>query len=354
MSMSEQTPNYFLTKHRVEPEDSIRLFNSLFPTEEKCLEELFSICGISLDQCQRCLANDVQKLKGGRSSLCLKCSKITWFCAKTALHSMKKAKPRLAIIWLAQRGLLLSSKQLSVYFGISQSSAHEITLWFSQLIDAELRESNCEFVHSEEFRLVICKRSRETPAREHPRKEIESAQLAADEIKTNEQSASELEQERAGAETEFPISDSEGSSISKHLLAHLSDTPVSFDYLARNFEDIGALSAALQLLELQGKVKIIHNNYFVLAKEQPSFHSELASATQAAIEQSIRFLVSSFHGISRRYLQLYISIYYFASEQKTRLDSNFLKNALRKRLGINLREYVSPLVVALPQLNISN
>ena len=358
MSMSEQTPDYYLTKRRMEPEDSIKLFNTLFPTEEKCLEELFSICGISLELCQHCLSKDVQRLHGGRSAQCLNCSKKTWFCAKTALHHMKKAKPRLAIIWLAQRGFLLSSKQLSLYFEVSQSSAHQIRLWLSQLIDSQYKDSNCEYVHSEQFKRAICKRSRETPAREHPRKEIESAQIDANEKKTPDQSEASFEPLQKMEQIEIPTFNSGEQAIGQDLLAHMSSTPVSFDFLASKFEDIGALSAALQLFELQGKVKIINNNYFVLAKEQPSFHCELASVTQAAIEQCNSYLVSSFHGISRRYLQLYISIYTFACEQKNRFDWGFLKNALRKRLVIKLRNYVSPLEIALPpqlpQLNVLN
>lgn len=356
--MSDQSRTYSVAIKDTKPKTMVESFLQLFETEEKCVKELFKLAEIDNTSCQHCQSKNIQQLPGGRSAYCFTCSQKTWFTAGTALHHMKKAKPRLAVIWLAQRGQLLSSSQLAKIFEISQSSAYEIRLWFSQIISAQLLEVASESIHSAQFMGAICKRSLETPARSHPNTEIEEEQRKADkytsEEKLGQQVLVEIEEKTdknfaAESTTDSELANSEGVPLllQDRVLKHISHEPISFDSLAEKFLDIGPLSAVLMLLELDGKIEAVGGSQFVLAKcfELPE---HTTNNRFREISNFLHFVISNFHGISRKYLQLYVAIFWYTTERDSNKKHLFLKTALKEKLEQPLRQYISPLFVTFP------
>ena len=148
-------------------------FNELFPKDKDCLEELYRrIDASSISKRHCCQNTNVQKQDGRRSIKCTSCGQKTWLTAGTFFHRIKRPKAWLGAIWLMEHGLILSSSRFHKLAGIAQSSALQIFKKIAMVIQSHMDEEALS-IDSSCFGPVFCKRSRETPAREHPRAEQE-------------------------------------------------------------------------------------------------------------------------------------------------------------------------------------
>ncbi|HEY9789121.1 MAG TPA: hypothetical protein V6D22_01900 [Candidatus Obscuribacterales bacterium] len=283
-----------------------REFAKECPTEEKAVEIVASRIDHSQPKCSNCPSKDIDLKEGQRSYRCRRCKKATWRTAGTLFHGVRYTRPLLALTWLMEKGFIVSAWRLSQLTGIAYSSAWATIKKLMLAIEKDMHEELPE-VRSLLFRQAIYKRSRETQTRQHPQsEEIEQPQEQAQKEET-------LQREIKERQTLIDRLDAEH----KHVYEQLSDEPVDFDMLHETTGlPSGTLSAMLLSLQLDGLVKGISGNSFLrteLSSSKPTLHNgngtikHLANELRQAIAGFIQTSRDHFHGISRKYLQLFLA-----------------------------------------------
>src|SRR5579885_2883303 len=150
-----------------------RQFNTEFPTIQHCLEEL---CKRASDdgsiRCRHCGSQHDDKPLAARVIICRRCRQSTWLTAGTFFDHIRLPRPWLAAIWFMERGVTMSSCQFHKLTGVAYSTAWNIFKKVTTVIESEM-VGDAQAVPSALFSPVICRRSRETPARSHPLAELE-------------------------------------------------------------------------------------------------------------------------------------------------------------------------------------
>jgi hypothetical protein len=113
----------------------------------------------------------------------------------------------------------------------------------------------------------------------------------------------------------------------------------------------GELSATLTLLELMGLIKRLPGEFYA---RQISHHTntradEKHPNASALVDGSIKFIRETFHGISRRYLQLYLAAYWCWGDRKRWTLGALLQHCLEvgEISSFEILSYVSPQMVQL-------
>ena len=120
-------------------------------------------------------------------SLAPTAGKVKWFTAGTFFDGIRHVRAWLAAIWMKENGASLTSAKLHRLVGIAYSSAWHILKKINTVLQEEMQEGYD--VASTFFSITYCKRSRETPAREHPiaeQEELEKLMLDDSEIASDE------------------------------------------------------------------------------------------------------------------------------------------------------------------------
>ena len=136
----------------------------------------------------------------------------------------------------------------------------------------------------------------------------------------------------------------------------LSDTPIHFDDLhARTKLPVGDLSASLTMLELAELAKGKGGNWFVRRAPKPTSQPfrqgqgecELTNPTVMLISAFLKLASSHWRGISRRFLQKYLALFWCHIDRMTWHGGALLEACLRfgKVSRHQLRNYVTPLLV---------
>lgn len=363
--MSDMNSNTGLPKHFSQQNEaqlllSLQEFNVQLPTEEAAREDVkIRLEKENLLYCHDCGKRNLEKKYGARVLKCLDCGHKTWVTAGTFFHHAKRVRPRLAAIWLMEHGFVFGSSKLHKLVNITQSAAFNILKKIAIVIEAQLERDVCE-IPSSVFRKVICKRSKETPARTHPvaeQDEIEALGLQ-DSINgrddTNEQGCAANGQGYAANEQDN-IS-SQLSQQEKVLYDLLSENPVSFEELyVRSAMGVPEVSATLVILEIGGLISSLPGNNYIrcpnnknLDKTAKSNGGDVTLAKFEAMALAVQdFVRNGFHGISRKYLQYYLFLYwYYVGTSHWERDS--LLNACLRFRSIKWTEiinYVTPVMV---------
>lgn len=334
-------------------------FEREFPSKKDCLEELFKLARIEI-KCRFCREGDLVLSREGRVGKCRSCKRSTWFAAGTCLAHLKRPDARLFALWLMQKGVLATSLVFSRVLGLSQSSAHAILAWVRFAVQNYLPE-DAPLVHSSAFVDVFWKRSRETPAREHPAAE-------QDEVERNSALAENDDGPLIEHRDKFnvggaPADDSDPEDATKVppgffesiVLEHqeaiyslISDTPVYFEtLLSRSGVAIGAFSASITILELQGKIVSLPGN--MIARKVQKKVPAPGRVSRAAVEAFLELIRTRFKGISRKYLQGYLAAQWcsLARDQWSCQESwQACLRSLPANAWRQMRYYVSPLWVS--------
>ncbi len=342
-------------------------FNARFPTEDDCVDELCRIfCENGLLKCRYCGLSDPQRDRGDRVFRCLSCYKKTWFTAGTFFHRVRSARHWLAAIWLMERGLVLSSSKLHEVTGISQSNALNILKRIATVIQAHM-DGSTQPVPSALFAQVLCKRSRETPARSHPLAELAkpedehvddlpestpctagAAMTTSDEpwaLYSSTQSAqSPSNKPEAGMGTPAKLEAGETTPAGEYsaregsIIDLLSEKPLHFDYLCqRSSLAVGELAGILIMLELEGIVTRQDGDHYVRSipktKSGNSRQSlpciDPSSELASTVTTFVKFIRIHMHGISRKYLQKYLATHWYHFDRKSWQCGALLKACLR-------------------------
>ncbi|CAN5211657.1 hypothetical protein BH11CYA1_BH11CYA1_48600 [soil metagenome] len=109
--------------------------------------------------------------QGERCFYCLACKREVWFTAGTLFAGVSRLRAWMAAVWFKEWGIAVSSLRLSQLLDIAQSTALNINKKVAIALVSQMDEE-AQIVAPGHFIDVIFKRSRHTPADEHPRSEL--------------------------------------------------------------------------------------------------------------------------------------------------------------------------------------
>lgn len=308
---------------------AIEDFHEKYPTEANCIEDFVeSLKIMDLFRCYFCYQRDLYQTKNPRVFQCNDCNKTTWITSGTIFDGVRRLRAWFAGTYLLERGVSISSLRFSKEFGIAQSSALMMLNTLRMLVASRIGNDG-ECLPEGFFYAAINKRSRLTPAGEHP---IASApppehdgssgfhkeRTASSEATTAPDFDTQSESAQTSSFSDPFESELQGSALKVYEL--LSDKPIDFDLLLDlSGLEVGELSATLFLLELGELAKALTGNYYVRSAPKKRDKSRKGSgdndsstevvipSNPAMVHLFIQFLLDTFHGISKKYLQLYLA-----------------------------------------------
>ena len=324
-------------------------FEAEFPSEDDCFDALLEMVrSEGRYKCSYCSSFAVEKIEGGRTIKCNDCRKETWLTAGTFFQNIRRPRAWLGAIWFMGHGISISALRFKeLVKDIAVSSTLDIFHKLRMVILANMDDQLLQRA-SAVFRDAIRKRSRLTPARQRPfseQYELEKEQLAWAPAPTSSQENVEL-----------PAADLAG--LEKQIYELLADGPIHTDELCnRAHATIREISSALVMLESEELVKKIYGNRYVRRKAEESSHAtRLRSmnpldAADKATGTIIGYILINFHGISRKYLQLYLAEHWCCLD-RLRWGFSSLLSACQVSDQItedDIKKYESPLTVRLWQ-----
>jgi hypothetical protein len=261
---------------------------------------------------------------------CQFCFKKRWLTAGTFFHRIRRARPWLAAIFLIEHGVAFNSFQFHRLLGIAYSSALSILKKVSVVIQSAMRDDDFIRLPSALFLPLFTKRSRKTPANKKPLAEEEAMHVAsADDDISGERELSLASIDAGSHFRDGQVKDSvrlrnDFREATEHLILDpsekaiyecLSLKPTHCDLICERVQmSIGQVSAALTLLELSGIVWRLPGDHYVRCEPAKAHESTQKSleglSNKALVDSVITFTRNSFRGISRKYLQNYISVYW--------------------------------------------
>ncbi|MCA9801084.1 MAG: hypothetical protein KC777_03815 [Cyanobacteria bacterium HKST-UBA02] len=322
-------------------------FETRFPSEDDCVEELYCCLVEGEAVCRHCDSFAISRDAGSRVIDCLRCGRRTWFTAGTFFERIRSVRPWLLAMWILERGGALSASVLQRLSGVAYSSAHALLKKLS-MVAGEAMSGKSFLVSSSRFSAVFSRRSRETPARRHPIAEQEELEGRQDKLQYQEQDCQ-------GELIDSRISGIFGNETM--ICDLLKDGPVNFDTMSEESGlDSGALSASLAMLELDCVVRRIAGDVYEYVPI-PRLEDDLARCGESGeagmalleglIERFGSFIRDVYKGISRKYLQGYLGLFWLRIDRKFWRPGALLDHCCRygEMSGRSIREYVTPLVV---------
>lgn len=357
-------------------------FNSKYATEADCFDALFA--RLSGETCRRCESERLRHESGARTVVCVDCQKETSFTAGTFFSGIRRARPWLAAIWFVEHGMGLSGNRLHRLVDVSTSTAWEIMRKLSYVVNHSMSISSIgSVVRSAEFLDVFSRHSRRTPVESHPRAE----EMAFGKAQTGKGRGFENEgygpdgcategfasdgaasggcetTEAGGNLPALPSSlvskcaqetrlETEFDDRSQAVLAQITDVPIHVERLyALTGLEVGLLSSTLTILEIEGLIECQAGGWFCRSLPHPSASSNdqpaLSSSVAAAVSCAIAFVRSSFHGIARKYLELYLAEFWCYVDREAWASGKllFACSQFRKLNRADILAVVSPAVV---------
>ncbi len=329
----------------------VDFIDRVYPTEQACFSEIWSRIRQN-KRCQFCGSARLKLKFGNRIGNCGKCGKKFRMTAGTIFERVRVVRPYLVAMRLCDRGVPFSARLLSRVCGIAYASALHIFKTLMGAVMMAMQESSV-LVSSFEFNSIVCKRSIETPAQKHPVSEQEHAHemslqnaVSIDEAFADK--ISEFNSELISASDSKSLKTGEESAETMHgperqIYELLSNQPQSIDELiAVSRLDSKVVIATVSVLELTDLATIVSGNRVVLSAERLSAQlPQLHPQTQAQISQVVWFIKKIFHGVSRRYIQIYLAAYWCFLD-RIRWANGAVFEQCCKTAGIDLKTFVSP------------
>lgn len=146
-------------------------FNDEVPSDQAAVDFLYdSLVIYNKIECA-CGQPQIVHKPGDRFYSCRSCKKVSWVTSGTLFAGVVKLRAWLALVWLKERGITISAVRFSRLLEIAQSTALNIQKRLGMVIEESLDDSSPAL--PAHFLLpIIIKRSKETPAQEHPRAEL--------------------------------------------------------------------------------------------------------------------------------------------------------------------------------------
>ena len=283
-------------------------FTMKYPTEYDCIRELASRVRGGIIFCEYCKSENYTELKGGRLHKCNSCFKRTRVFSGTPLEGIRRPDAWLARIYFMEHGVEISSHAFSILASTASSTAQDIFKKLCKLITELMLDSH--EVPSNEFVEVICKRSSDTPANQHPSAEIEAVekiQLAnAEEDRVRIEMNAEL----------IATLDKTERCVFEEIRNH---SVLDFDRI-ESLTKLEAGEIMISLTGLRHKNLIKEKKWGVFELVQPNSFMNSANITENTREiltEFFSYIRETFHGVSRKWLQIYLAAYWIQKDRKT-------------------------------------
>ena len=311
-----------------------------FPSEAHCLAELIALLGNSEPICSYCGRKAASIEFGLRYTKCACCKRLVWATAGTFFENIRCPRAWLGALFLLGAGVPINAGDLQRLAGIARSSASNIIQKILMVITEEMID--VAQVFSSEFETIIYKRSRETPARQHPRAEIDNLSDSAN---------CQLQ----GGATPPPVDTAELGIEEKLLFEEIWDQPIHFDVLIdRTGLPVGKASACVVMLEFYRLIERLPGEWYIRRAPKQIKAPPAACAAGADMEKVIEnaneFIRDIFKGVSRKFLQNYLSAYWCWADRGQWTFMQLASACVQHRWisDKDVRNYVSPAWVSLP------
>lgn len=316
----------------------LKEFDAINPDERIC--EALSIqwcCNRGFVICVHCGHQQITTGKIKRMYLCQNCSKEIWVTAGTFFDHVRKFRPYLATIFLYENGLLLSVSSLSKVLGISLSTAALISKKIAMLVSETLHSSNRD-VPSSALSSIVCRRTIETPQRQHP---------LAEEVEVQRKLS--LQQEKPQRKNPDPP---ELSFVETQVLELLSESPISFSEICERLSiDYPTASSTMVFLELKELATCLPGDKYIrsIESKQDTRHilreSENDNRQSLTTHRFIKFIEERYQGVGRKYLQLYVALFWLYIDRK-RWGPNSILNLCARSKHVPYRKILNFITAA--------
>ena len=304
------------------------VFRVDLPNVQACvvsLQGFMELEGQSRSPC--CFELQPGETLGERHYNCPKCKQVVWVTAGTFFDGIRDPITWRGAIWLYEDGLTPNAADLQRLSGASYSTCWEICRKLNVVILEKIFDGLYP-VESAFFQEIIFRRTRVTPAREHPRAE-----------------QAEFEQVSSDAAGEEGLDGFTEKEIS--ILVNLSQEPVHFDFVcAKTKMPSNEISAFLVKLELFGAVQRLVGERYVRTKKSHKVSDEdnLPLELIVLISAFKDYIRAKFQGISRKYLQLYLAAFMWWMTKGGWRRGRLLNACLQQRKirRKDLLDYVTP------------
>ena len=374
--------------------DAIRsAFEKKFPDEDYCWKWLFQYAKSGgLLKCRCCGKQYTGRIRKLRAFVCAFCGKTTWITKGTLFVHVRKLRAWLAAIWFTEHGIVVSSLWLSRFAGIAQSSALNILRRLRIILEDYMDEAP-KLIETGRFTDIMLRRSRLTPAACHPRSEeseMRKKRCDAERAASRQESAgSDAESDSSAfkpthdADKQDPADDSQSSpeidasdlgaadevgpraassdenfvwsERGREIYDLLERRSMTFDELSDEL-GLGAeeMSRELTALEVQGLIINVGGGRYKrtsaareLSRLEPKGARMSTAEKIPTLSDIVEFVRFHFHGVSRKYLQMY-AVARWCFETKERWRGGNLLNACWRADYITYDEimaYVTPFFV---------
>ncbi len=325
-------------------------FNAKFPNKddvEAFVREMFRATnGKFRIRCRYCSYRKFKFLPGGRVLRCNKCKKETWITADTLYKNVKHVRAWVAAIWFLERGVAVSRNRFSRLLEIAYSTAWEMFKRLAIVIQSQMT-MKALMVPSGYFLRALSKRSRLTPAGDDPSgEEAEAERVKAVWVEGASESAATREDSSVSkSATNYATRNirshdqtkakSQAPELSAAVLDHLSqlekeiyemlgNKPLKLEFVRElTGKPAREILSAISMLEIQGLIDKCDHGYIQVQTAQANpDEPELSSEDLMTIAGYIKFVHRNFHGISRKYLQLFLAEYWCLMDRKRwKIDS---------------------------------
>jgi hypothetical protein len=316
--------------------------------------------------CKKCgkpIQNEEKyKLRDRRAYKCSNCATINYITADTPFQSCHEPRARLCLIKVSEQHLVLCAAIMDKLLGVAGSTVWRMGRVVAAVIGQSFSSENARSIASAEFLSVFGRRSLDSMRREHPEMEQEAYE---NDLKQQDAAAQSCAQKTVADEEcpqEYELDEAEAL-VYSILSAELQNVDRICDQCPFS---VGRVLGILTILEMLGMIVRLPGNYFVRkwpsescsqAANDPSKETSTASIDIAvdperhnAISSFKAFVYRVFHGVSRKHLQSYLSLYWL--KVSDRWQNGGLLRAWRDApadVCLNACSMVSPLLVWLPR-----
>ncbi len=328
--------------------------DSLFTGETDHLLYLYGFIPGGL-KCHTCHSVHLDLHEGNRTATCLLCGKITYLTARTFFHGVRRPVDWVRAIWLFEEGVSFSANMFATVTGMSPSSVSAMISKLLIVLNTQMEE--CPTEKSSSFLPSINKRSLQTPAAKHPVTEqdvfdaMESENMAESLDSLINRKLADIYQDSNTSDSTRDDKSNHASWLNeKSVYKLLSDEPRSLEAIGFALGlNVGELSLALIHLELAGLAKSLPGNMFMQKRPVWTDTTNIGEISEKSLfKPFFEFINRTFHGISRKYLQLYLAAFWCCISRRRWSVGSLFSACLRSR-HLTYRDvlaYVSPPVVA--------
>ncbi len=343
-------------KPRLDPAEQARLdgivaqFRVEFKCKEDGIEAIFSTLqreGVLVCDCGGCAG--ITREYGSYFFRCKSCGKKTWFLAGTFFARIRCPLAWLLAIRLFENGIVVNASELASLTGVAVSSAQMMLKKIMVAIQAKMPVESA-VLPSAWLLDAVMRRTIRTPAQGHPKDE------------QFEFEKEYLLQEAKKAKSTDTTYSANVVALAQRIYDQLAreKNKLHFDHICGQ-DNFGLVSMATDYLQSAGLIKAMPGDWYIATTHEAldvrtamtaanglrGMYTEHAEKAILMVDALLAYLVGTYQGISRKYIQLYLSAYWYRLDESVRgRDSLFKHCCLAGPVTHHmLRIYVSPLML---------